>query len=569
MRSIRTGVPDERRHADDQETYVTAEGQNDAAAAAGDVLLDVVDLRVSFALPDRRIEAVRGVSFRVHAGETVGLVGESGSGKSATALAILRLLPAAGRIEGGDVRFHGESLAQLSPAALRRVRGRRIAMVFQEPMTSLNPVLTCGEQVAEMLRVHERLARGAARHNAVQLLERVRLPDPALQARQYPHQLSGGMRQRVMIAIALACRPELLIADEPTTALDVTVQAEILALMRELQRETGMAMLWITHDLGVVAEMASRLVVLHQGQVVEEGNTAEVLARPRHAYTRGLLTAVPRLRVPSPGAIRPESATLLEVRDLSTHFEVRHGFRRRRVAAVDGVSFDVRQGEALGLVGESGSGKTTLARSVIRLVEPTAGSVRFAGAELRDLRGEALRRVRRHLQIVFQDPLASLNPRMTIGAALAEVLTVHRITADAAGRVDALLQTVGLDPGRRNDYPHELSGGQRQRVVIARALAVGPRLLLCDEPVASLDVSVQAQILALLRRLQETHGLTYLFISHDIRVVSGFCDRVAVMQRGRIIEIGDVASVFAAPAQEYTRALLAACPRHPGDGTPT
>jgi ABC-type glutathione transport system ATPase component len=521
-------------------------------------------------LPDRRIDAVRGVSFRVRAGETVGLVGESGSGKSATALAILRLLPAAGRIEGGDVRFHGESLAQMSPAALRRVRGRRIAMVFQEPMTSLNPVLTCGEQVAEMLRVHERLRRGAARDRAVHLLERVRLPDPVLQARQYPHQLSGGMRQRVMIAIALACRPELLIADEPTTALDVTVQAEILALMRELQRETGMAMLWITHDLGVVAEMASRLVVLHQGQVVEEGMTADVLARPQHAYTRGLLTAVPRLRVPSPQpASRPESATLLEVRDLSTHFAVRHGFRSRRVAAVDGVSFDVRQGEALGLVGESGSGKTTLARSVIRLVEPTAGSVRFAGEELRSLRGGALRRVRRSLQIVFQDPLASLNPRMTIGAALAEVLTVHRIVDDVAGRVDDLLQTVGLDPARRSDYPHELSGGQRQRVVIARALAVGPRLLLCDEPIASLDVSVQQQILALLRRLQETHGLTYLFISHDIRVVSGFCDRVAVMQRGRILEIGDVASVFTSPAHEYTRALLTACPRHPGDAAPT
>lgn len=533
-------------------------------------LLEVSDLQVAFKLPGRWIQAVRGASFSLSAGETLGLVGESGSGKSATALAILRLLPPAAAVTGGDIRFDGRSLLQLDAWALRQVRGRRIGMVFQEPMTSLNPVLRCGDQVAEMFRVHQGCDRREARRRAVAALARVRLPDPELQARQYPHQLSGGMRQRVMIAIAIACRPQLLLADEPTTALDMTVQAEILSLVRDLQRDSGMSVLWITHDLAVVASVASRVAVMQAGRIVEQGRVAEVLRRPAHPYTRLLLQSCPD-SVRSEPVPRPAAPVLLEVRNLRTEFQTRRGFgKRRTLAAVDGVSLDIRAGEAFGLVGESGSGKTTLARSIVRLVDSCGGSVRFDGqtlvGERRAERRPVPRAIRRQVQIVFQDPFASLNPRLPVGAAIAEVLRVHRVVEAAAvpDRVAELFTLVGLEPARAGEYPHQFSGGQRQRVVIARALAVGPRLLICDEPLAALDVSTQAQILSLLERLRQTAEMTYLFISHDIRVVRQFCDRAAVMHRGRIVEVGEVQKVLQSPRHAYTRALLEACPPAPG-----
>jgi peptide/nickel transport system ATP-binding protein len=531
-------------------------------------LLAVRDLHVSFerrGQPQRH--AVRGISFDVRPGETVGLVGESGSGKSVTALSVLGLLPERGCRRSGRVEWQGRDLLRLSDRGLRAVRGNEIAMIFQEPMTSLNPVVACGEQVAEVYRLHRGESRRRAAEHAREMLERVRLPEPQRVARSYPHQLSGGMRQRVMIAMALACSPRLLIADEPTTALDVTIQARILALLRDLQSEEGLSILLITHDLGVVGEMATRTEIMQEGRIVESAASARIFRDPQHAYTRRLLQALPGSRsLPAPAPV--DRDVLLQVRGLHTHFVAQRsvwGGVRSLVRAVDGVDLDVCRGETLGIVGESGSGKSTLARSILRLVEPTSGQVSFAGQDLRTVDGGALRRLRRRMQIVFQDPFSSLNPRRRVGDAIAEVLHVHRVVQAAAipDRVTSLLERVGLDPRRHRQYPHEFSGGERQRLVIARALALEPEILLCDEPVSSLDVSIQAQILALLRRLQEDLGLSYLFISHDIRVIREVSSRVAVMRSGRFVEVGPVHDVLEAPQEPYTRQLLAACPRDP------
>ncbi len=544
--------------------------------------------------------AVRDVSLAIAPGRTLGLVGESGSGKSVTSLSVMRLLPELGVELSGRVSFLGRDLLAASAPELRDLRGRDLAMIFQEPMTSLNPVFPVGEQVAESVRRHEGLSARAAMARAEALFGEVGLPDPAASLRKYPHQMSGGQKQRVMIAMALACNPRLLIADEPTTALDVTIQAQILALLRTLRDQRGMAMLFITHDLGVIAEIADDVAVMYRGALVEHGPVLDVFRAPKHPYTRGLLACRPRpdagwrrlptvadfmearagddgtveivprepdaarlaaLRGPSTSTVRADAPPLLEVRDLHVHFPVAGG---RAFRAVDGVSLAVRPGETLGLVGESGCGKTTTGRAIVRLVEPTSGEIRFLGQDFRGLRGEALRRMRRHLQVVFQDPFASLNPRLTVEATLCEPMEVHGIGAGASERRDravALLREVGLLPEHLRRYPHEFSGGQRQRICIARALVVDPKLVICDESVSALDVSVQAQVLNLLKDMQEARGLAYVFISHDLGVVAFMSDRIAVMREGRIVETGPAADVYGAPRETYTRDLVAAIPR--------
>jgi oligopeptide/dipeptide ABC transporter ATP-binding protein len=531
-------------------------------------LVEIDALRVDFPVAGGRVTAVDGLTLRVERGETLALVGESGSGKSLTALALMRLLPPAARV-AGRVRFDGRDLGALSEADMRRVRGTGIGMVFQEPMTSLNPVMTVGHQVAERLRAHGGCGRAAARTRAVEMLDRVRIPDPARRAAAFPHQLSGGMRQRVMIAMALACGPRLLIADEPTTALDVTIQAQILDLLQGLKADFGMTILFITHDLGVVAEMADRVLVMRAGRAVEEASVGPLFAAPRMPYTRQLLDALPRAVTPAAAAGDPaprpeEAAGLLAVDSLRTHFAVGGGFGSRRalVRAVDDVSFAVGVGEVLGVVGESGSGKTTLGRSILRLVEPTSGRVTFDGVDITALPADVLRRQRKHMQIVFQDPVASLNPRMTAGAIIGQALELHGLASGAAREpaIVACLERVGLSAAHRRRYPHEFSGGQRQRIGIARALAVGPRLLVADEPVSALDVSVRAQVIELLRSLQRDLRLALLFISHDLGVVESLSDRVMVMYLGRIMEIAPRRELFSNPRHPYTEALLSATP---------
>ena len=513
--------------------------------------------------------AVRDLSFTVGRGETVALVGESGSGKSATALAILRLIEReGGRIAAGRIVLHGLDrpdldLTAAAEPALRRVRGNRVAMIFQEPMTALNPVMRLGDQVAEVLRLHRGLSRAAAQAETVAALARVRIPDPERRAGQYPHELSGGLRQRVMIAMALACRPDLLIADEPTTALDVTTQAEILALMRELQAETGMALLFITHDMGVVADIADRVVVLKSGECVEQGPVAGIFARPAAPYTRRLMAATPRL---GSGAPAPRAATdpVLQVRDLSVRFAVPGGpfGPRRDYHAVCGVSFDLGRGETLGLVGESGCGKSTLARAVLRLIEPAEGDIRLEGRPILGLPAAQMRALRARAQMVFQDPFASLNPRMTVRDLITEPARIAgRVSARDAGDLAAdLLARVGLEPAAADRYPHQFSGGQRQRLCIARALSVRPALIVADEAVSALDVSVARQVTDLMADLQARDGVSFLFISHDLAVVERVSHRIAVMQAGRIVETGPTARVLAQPAHPYTRRLLAAVP---------
>jgi len=550
-----------------------------------DPLLAVSGLQVDF-LGERgtRSTALRGVSFAVPAQTTVALVGESGSGKSVSALAALGLLPPNARARG-SVRFQGDELLGAPSARLRALRGARIAMVFQEPMSSLNPVMRVGAQIAEVLRLHRRLSAEAAHRAAIGLLEEVGIPQPALLARSHPHQLSGGQQQRVMIAMAIACEPDLLIADEPTTALDVTIQAQILTLLRRLQRERRMAMLFITHDLGVVAELADQVVVMRAGEVLEQGSVQAVLAQPAHPYTRALLACRPPLdarphrlpvidsspagpqAMPAPG---PEAAhpVLLEVRGLSKTFRLREGwFRQQRVPAVRDVSFSLRRGRTLGLVGESGSGKTTVGLALLRLLPADAGAVLSGGQDLLGLDADAWFAWRRRLQIVFQNPYASLNPRFTVAQTLVEPMRLHAIGADAAERLHLaaeLLRRVGLPAAALSRYPHEFSGGQRQRIAIARALSTRPEVVVCDESVSALDVSVQAQVLNLLRDLQDEFGLSYLFISHDLAVVKYLADEVLVMQAGRVVEAGDAQAVYEQPQHEYTRRLLAAIPRAPG-----
>ncbi|MBK8766873.1 MAG: ABC transporter ATP-binding protein [Burkholderiaceae bacterium] len=579
-------------------------------------LLEVKDLQVSFQVERGvKTEALKGVSFCVPENTTVALVGESGSGKSVSAMAILGLLPA-NALVGGQIRLAGRSLLDASAAELRALRGAQVSMIFQEPMSSLNPVFTVGEQIAEVLRLHLRLTARAARARAVQLLDEVGIPEPALRARSYPHELSGGQQQRVMIAMAIACEPRLLIADEPTTALDVTIQAQILELLRRLQRERRMSMLFITHDLSVVGELAEQVVVMRNGLVLEQGRTLEVFARPMHPYTRALLACRPSLtsrprHLPviadflnddpdSParrlfGAGGPPGAVLagasapdgvlfvvprieqrerglsdadpvvLDVRGLVKTFTLNDGlFSRRQVHAVRDVSFKLRRGKTLGLVGESGSGKTTVGLSLLRLHQADAGQVLFDGVDLQSLSSQQWFAYRRRLQIIFQNPYASLNPRFTVGQTLVEPMRIHAIGDDDARRIQRareLLDRVGLPADSLTRYPHEFSGGQRQRIAIARVLTLDPEVVVCDESVSALDVSVQAQVLNLLQDLQDEFGLSYLFISHDLAVVRYLADEVMVMKDGAVIEAAGSDQIYREPREEYTRRLLGAIPR--------
>ena len=506
------------------------------------------------------------MSFTVRRGETLALVGESGCGKTAAMLSVLRLLPQRRtRVEADEVSFRGRDLLSLGDEGMRRVRGAEIAMVFQDPRASLNPVLTIGRQLTESLQLHRGLGRREARERAIHLVHLVGIQRPNERIDDYPHQFSGGMCQRVAIAMALACDPALLIADEPTTALDVTIQAQILDLVAELRAARDMAMIWISHDLSVVANVADRVAVMHAGSIVETAPAAQLFEAPEHPYTRALLAS---LAAPYGSAPATGSAPLLEVTDLKKHFPVRRGVLQRRtgsVRAVDGIAFQLKRGETLGLVGESGSGKTTVARAVLRLTPPTAGRVVFDGVDLGQAAAAELRALRSRMQMIFQDSYSSLNPRRSVGRSIAEPLLQHTTLsrAERGVRVAELMTTVGLDPGLAPRMPHEFSGGQRQRVGIARALALRPDLIVCDEPISSLDISIQARIVKLLADVQERFGLTYLFISHDLRTVRHLCDRVAVMHRGRIVETAPTEALFREPAHPYTRELLAAVPRRP------
>ena len=526
----------------------------------GSALLSVRDLAVNFRMPGAEVAAVRGVSFEVRPGETLALVGESGSGKSVSALSILQLLPyPQARHPAGSIRFRGTELLGASEPVLRGVRGNRIAMVFQEPMTSLNPLHTIERQITETLFVHKGLDRAAARARALELLALVGLADAEKRLGAWPHELSGGQRQRVMIAMALANEPDLLIADEPTTALDVTIQAQILALLKDLQKRFGMALLLITHDLGIVRKMAERVCVMSEGLIVESGAVADVFAAPAHPYTRRLLAAEPKGKPPAPPADAPE---VMAGDDIKVHFPIRKGLLKRTVdhiRAVDGISVQVRAGHTVGVVGESGSGKTTLGLALLRLTA-SEGAIRFDGRNIQGLPRSALRPLRREMQVVFQDPFGSLSPRLSIGEIIAEGLNIHRLgtVAERETMIAAALEEVGLDPASRHRYPHEFSGGQRQRVAIARAMVLKPRFVVLDEPTSALDMSVQAQIVDLLRDLQARHGLAYLFISHDLKVVRALANEVIVMKDGRVVERGPTESLFANPRQPYTRALLAA-----------
>jgi peptide/nickel transport system ATP-binding protein len=553
-------------------------------------LLSIRNLTTAFKVDGSWRTVVDDVSFDIEPGKTTAVVGESGSGKSVTALSVMRLLPPANSRTEGDIRLGDTSLIALPEDAMRKVRGNAISMIFQEPMTSLNPVLTIGFQIAEALVYHRGLDRAAAEAETVRILERVRIPAARQRLGEYPHRFSGGMRQRVMIAMALACRPRLLIADEPTTALDVTIQAQILSLIKSLQQEEGMAVLFITHDMGVVAEIADRVVVMLKGKKVEEGAAATLFSAPREPYTRALLAAVPHLgsmagqsapqRFPdidpatgianpraAPDTSKPGIATrpILEVGGLTTRFPVRSGLFGTvtgRVHAVENVSFSLHVGETLALVGESGCGKSTTGRSILRLIEPEAGTVLFDGRDVRAMDRSALREVRRSMQMIFQDPFASLNPRKTVGAAIAEPIVVHGLAdkRQARERVASLLAKVGLAPDMATRFPHEFSGGQRQRLCIARALALSPRLLVADEAVSALDVSIKAQVLNLMLDLQQELGLAYLFISHDIAVVERVAHRIAVMYLGEIVEMGPRAAIISNPQHAYTQKLIAAVP---------
>jgi peptide/nickel transport system ATP-binding protein len=530
-------------------------------------LLSVRDLRVGFATEGGDVQAVDGVSFDLAPGEVLALVGESGSGKSVTAQTIIGLTRSPNARIEGSAQLRGAELLGASERELQQVRGAQIGMVFQDPMTSFNPVYRVGRQIVEAVRAHRpEMSGGEARELAVSMLDSVGIANASRRVDDYPHQFSGGMRQRAMIAMALALGPELLIADEPTTALDVTVQAQILALLARLNRERGLATILITHDLGVVAEVADRVLVMHEGAIVERGGLDEVFYSPTDPYTRKLLGAVVRLDAAPPLRPRPGSAALLEVTDLVKHFPVKRGllFDREvdRVRAVDGVSFSVREGETLGLVGESGSGKSTLSRTVLQLLEPTSGSVRFEGREIAGLSRREMRPLRREMQMVFQDPYASLNPRRRVGQIVGDPLALQGVArgTELRRRAQELLERVGLAPEHYDRYPHEFSGGQRQRIGIARALALRPKLIVADEPVSALDVSIRAQILGLLADLQEEFGLTYVFVAHDIGVVRHVSDRIAVMHDGKIVEEGPADRVCERPEDAYTKQLLAAVP---------
>ncbi|WP_428307115.1 ABC transporter ATP-binding protein [Lacipirellula sp.] len=592
-------------------------------------VIDVADLKTYFHTEEGVVRAVDGVSFRVEAGRTLGIVGESGSGKSVTSLSIMRLLASSAQIESGRIALLGRDLVRLPEPEMRSIRGREISMIFQEPMTSLNPVFTVGDQVMEAILLHQNVSKDEARRRTVELFDEVGLPFPEERINYYPHQMSGGQKQRVMIAMALSCNPKLLIADEPTTALDVTIQAQILDILRKLRDERGMAILFITHDLGVIAEIADDVLVMYRGEEVEYGRVLDIFSHPKHPYTKGLLACRPRLDSPykllptvddfmssrvvdgrleitekqldakrlnelkthgrgrllhpqselaavghavgaTPAAdtqyIPEGTKPLLAVNNLQVHFPVRRGILARtvdHVRAVDGISFNVYRGQTLGLVGESGCGKTTAGRAILRLVEPTGGQVWLDGVDVASLGSSDLRQMRRRMQIIFQDPYGSLNPRMTVEAAITEPMVIQKIGANRKERRDraaALLEEVGLQTAHLRRYPHEFSGGQRQRICIARAIAVEPEFLICDESVSALDVSVQAQVLNLLKRLQETRGLTYIFISHDLSVVKFMADMMAVMNAGKIVEFGPSEAIYRDPREAYTRKLISATP---------
>ncbi len=530
-----------------------------------EAVLTVRDLSVQVATPSGAKTVLDGLSFDLRAGETLCLAGESGSGKSMTALAVMGLLPKPMcRITGGSVRLGKTELVGLSDARYRKIRTARMAMIFQEPMTSLNPLMTVQQQLTETLLEHGACTRAEAPARALQLLRDVQLTEPERRLKQYPHELSGGMRQRVMIAIALACDPEVLIADEPTTALDVTVQAEILDLIRDLQRDHGAAVLMITHDMGVVAEMADRVVVLRDGKEVESASVRDLFAAPTSAYAKELLAAVPRLGTAPPRPAKPSRTPVLEVDELSVRFEVRGGILNRvkaQVHAVEGVSFRIQPGETLALVGESGCGKSTVGRALLGLL-PWEGSVRVVGRQTQGLGAHGLKPVRRDIQMVFQDPGASLDSRMTAGDQVAEPLLIHGLArgSELRDRVEHLFHRVGLSPDMISRYPHEFSGGQRQRINIARALSLSPKLIVADESVSALDVSVQAQVLDLLQEIQEEDGLAFLFISHDMAVIEQVADRVMVMRLGQVVEEGARDAVLRDPRHAYTRRLLSAVP---------
>ncbi len=582
-------------------------------------VLAVDDLRAYFHTDEGVVKAVDGVSFEIGVGQTLGLVGESGSGKSVTSLSILRLLGGSARTASGRIAFLGRDLIGLPEKEIQKVRGKEVSMIFQEPMTSLNPVISVGSQITEAIRIHQKVSRTDARKRAAALFEEVGMADAASRLHAYPHQLSGGQKQRVMIAMALACDPQLLIADEPTTALDVTIQAQILDVLRAARDRRGMSVLFITHDLGVIAEIADRVAVMRNGKIVEYGSVLDIFQSPQHPYTRGLLACRPRLETsfrrlptlddilareskdgaPNESAQRAVSSRLLhprsklvacghpwedtareqahvlaedaqplvEVRNLQVVFPAQRGLLGKKsgeVRAVDGVSFEIYRGQTLGLVGESGCGKTTLGRAILRLMEPTAGTIAFDGKDITSLSDAQMAPLRRRMQIIFQDPYGSMNPRFTIESVLAEPMRIQKIGASKSDRRDraaALLKEVGLESAHLRRYPHEFSGGQRQRICIARALAVEPEFLVCDESVSALDVSVQAQVLNLLKDLREKHNLTYLFISHDLSVVHFMADMLAVMNAGRIVEFGPAPLVYHQPREAYTRQLIAATPQ--------
>jgi microcin C transport system ATP-binding protein len=528
--------------------------------ADGAPLVDVRNLSVAFGEGAEAAHVVKGVSFTVGKGETVALVGESGSGKTVSAMSILRLLPNSASHPTGEILFEGKDILKMNEAQLRAIRGRRISIIFQEPMTTLNPLHTIEKQVGEIIKLHQSLSDEKTRERVIELLTKVGIRNPEKRLGAYPHQLSGGQRQRVMIAIALANKPDLLIADEPTTALDVTIQAQILELLKSLQKEMGMAMLLITHDLGIVRRMAERVYVMRNGDIVETGQAEDVFTNPKHPYTRHLLEAEPKGQPPTTDLTRP---VVVETDNLKVWFPIKHGLLQRTVdyvKAVDGLSMKLRTGETLGVVGESGSGKTTLGLAILRLLS-SEGPIAYVGKRIDSLTNKQMRPLRREMQVVFQDPYGSLSPRLTVGQIIEEGLLIQAPELDDGqrrDRVSAALTEVGLDPTSQDRYPHEFSGGQRQRIAIARAMVLKPKFVMLDEPTSALDMSVQAQIVDLLRDLQAAHGLAYLFISHDLRVVRALCNDVIVMRGGKVMEQGPTEAIFERPQTDYTKALIAA-----------